>query len=77
MYDSATVSITVTDMNDNGPVFVDSPYVIYVREEGEGSGQSGETNAKIGKVTAYDADGPPHNRISYLLKEGDKVRKLQ
>ncbi|CAG0913258.1 unnamed protein product [Notodromas monacha] len=73
MYDSATVSITVTDMNDNAPLFLDSPYVIYVREQDVDSKRSfSETDARIGRVTAYDADGPPHNRITYLLKDGDK-----
>ena len=65
-YDSATATITILDINDNAPTFLDSPYVAYVMEEAE------QLPATVITVQAYDADSPPHNKIRYLIKDGDK-----
>lgn len=65
-YDSATVTISIMDINDNAPVFLDSPYLVYVMEN------MAVLPAPIATVTAFDADNPPYNRVNYLVKEGDK-----
>ena len=93
-YDSATATITILDINDNGnepfnifitfsclliihcvwsnhfviiaPAFLDSPYVAYVMEEMQ------QLPASVITVKAHDADSSPHNKIRYLIKDGDK-----
>ncbi|CAG0906250.1 unnamed protein product, partial [Darwinula stevensoni] len=70
-YDSCTVSITVKDVNDNPPVFLDSPYVAWVMED-RGRGHPRASSQVVARVSAHDADSPPHNTLSYRLKEGDK-----
>ena len=65
-YDSATVTISIMDINDNAPVFLDSPYLVYVMEN------MVELPTAITTVAAFDADNPPYNRVTYLVKEGDK-----
>ncbi|CAG0879405.1 unnamed protein product [Cyprideis torosa] len=63
-YDSATVSISVTDVNDNPPVFLDSPYLVFVMEE--------LTNlpSLVTTISAVDAD--QDSQLRYQLKEGDR-----
>ena len=65
-YDSATVTVSIMDINDNAPVFLDSPFLVYVMENMAGLPTS------IATVTAFDADNPPYNRVNYLVKDGDK-----
>ena len=65
-YDTATVTISIMDINDNAPVFLDSPYLVYVMEN------MIQLPTTITTVTAFDADNPPYNRVTYLVKEGDK-----
>lgn len=65
-YDTATATITVVDINDNAPVFLDSPYVAYVMEEND------DLPSSLITVQAYDADSPPYNKVRYLIKDGDK-----
>lgn len=65
--DTAIVAITITDVNDNFPVFVHSPYYAYVMEN-----TVPYPNGYVLSVKAYDADSPPFNsQIRYFLKEGD------
>jgi protocadherin Fat 4 len=66
-YDTATISISVTDCNDNPPVFLDSPYLAFVREN------MVEIPATVLRVNAYDADTATNNhQVRYLMKDGDK-----
>ena len=65
-YDSATATITIVDINDNAPAFLDSPYVAYVMEESQ------QLPASVITVRAHDADSSSHNKIRYLIKDGDK-----
>lgn len=66
-YDTATISITVGDINDNPPTFLDSPYLAYVMEN-----VIPPPNGYILTVRASDADTPPYNgQVRYFLKEGD------
>ncbi|KAH3842730.1 hypothetical protein DPMN_116234 [Dreissena polymorpha] len=61
---AATVSITVDDVNDNEPVFLDSPYVKYVRE-------NMDRPVFVLQVSAKDADSAPFNQLQYKIQSGD------
>ncbi|XP_013390955.1 cadherin-related tumor suppressor-like [Lingula anatina] len=65
-YDTATVTIEVTDVNDNTPTFRDSPYIAYVQEGVPAS----DLPVFVCKVEAYDADSPPNNQVTYRLLQG-------
>lgn len=66
-FDTARLSITITDINDNPPTFLDSPYLAYVMEN-----VIPPNNGYVITVRAYDADTPPFNsQVRYFLKEGD------
>lgn len=62
--DSATVIITVLDVNDNAPVFVDSPYVAYVRENLH------TFPVHVGQVLVQDEDSAPNAMITYTMLDG-------
>ena len=65
-FDTAELMITITDINDNQPTFLDSPYLAYVMENVIPNGGYVITDK------AYDADTPPfNNQVRYFLKEGD------
>jgi len=65
-FDTATISVSVMDMNDNPPMFLDSPYLALVMENVVPPG------GYVLTVRAYDADTPPYNgQVRYFLKEGD------
>lgn len=65
-FDTAELIITITDINDNQPTFLDSPYLAYVMENVIPNG------GFVITVKAYDADTPPfNNQVRYFLKEGD------
>lgn len=63
--DEITVIINVLDINDNYPVFPDSPYVIHVIEEY--IPESKEFPVAIVKAT--DADSGYNGRVRYYLKD--------
>ena len=65
-YDTASVIISVENINDNPPLFLDSPYLAYVREN------LMDLPTSVLKVSAYDADASPSQQIRYLMKDGDK-----
>lgn len=66
-FDTARLSITITDINDNPPTFLDSPYLAYVMEN-----VIPPNGGYVITVRAYDADTPPFNsQVRYFLKEGD------
>ncbi|KAK4886263.1 hypothetical protein RN001_002534 [Aquatica leii] len=65
--DSAEISIAVSDINDNPPTFLDSPYLAYVMEN-----VIPPNGGYVITVQAYDADTPPFNSlVKYFIKEGD------
>lgn len=65
-FDTAELIITITDINDNQPTFLDSPYLAYVMKNVIPNG------GYVLTVKAYDADTPPfNNQVRYFLKEGD------
>ncbi|XP_076446003.1 cadherin-related tumor suppressor-like [Babylonia areolata] len=61
---TATLLLTVTDVNDFQPVFDHSPYTAFVQEEGAGG------EVEVGRVKARDEDSPPNSRLAYQLREG-------
>ena len=63
---TAAVEITITDVNDNAPVFVNSPYQVQVREDVA-------VPFDILQVTATDADEPgnPNSQITYSITDGN------
>ena len=61
-YDTASVSIYIEDVNDSPPIFLHSPYLAHVVENGE------ELPRYITTLTARDKDNPPHNKIEYSMK---------
>ncbi|TMW50753.1 hypothetical protein DOY81_004167, partial [Sarcophaga bullata] len=66
-YDLAEIIIVITDINDNPPTFLDSPYLAYVMEN-----VIPPNGGYVLTVQAYDADTPPYNSlVRYFLKEGD------
>ena len=66
-YDTAELTIAITDINDNPPTFLDSPYLAYVMEN-----VIPPNGGYVITVKAYDADTPPFNsQVRYFLKEGD------
>lgn len=66
-FDTAELSISIEDINDNPPTFLDSPYLAYVMEN-----VIPPNGGFILKVHAYDADSPPfNNQVRYFIKEGD------
>lgn len=69
-YDTATATITILDINDNVPTFLDSPYVAYVMEEADDKLMPAGNS--IITVQAHDADSAPFNKIRYMIKDGDK-----
>ncbi|KAL1509863.1 hypothetical protein ABEB36_004537 [Hypothenemus hampei] len=65
--DTAEITIMVSDINDNPPTFLDSPYLAYVMEN-----VIPPNGGYVITVQAYDADTPPFNNlVRYFIKEGD------
>ncbi|CAH1174192.1 unnamed protein product [Phaedon cochleariae] len=65
--DTARITIAVSDVNDNPPTFLDSPYLAYVMEN-----VIPPNGGYVITVEAYDADTPPFNNlVRYFIKEGD------
>ncbi|XP_067663749.1 protocadherin-1-like isoform X2 [Haliotis asinina] len=67
---SVLINITVTDVNDNSPAFIESSYNVTVIE-------NGTLNATILQLSAVDQDKGENGEISYHLssRASDKVRK--
>ena len=59
---TATLSIQVKDLNDEPPKFPQKAYTF-------GTFENQAANTEIGIVTAYDADGPPFNEVTYMLDQ--------
>lgn len=63
---TATVSVAVSDVNDNKPVFLDSPYFGYVRE-------NMDRPVFVLTASAVDIDSPPYSHLQYEIREGDRT----
>lgn len=60
-----TVNISVTDSNDNAPIFTQTSYNTRIREDAE-------VFDKILQVTANDIDSGSNGRVSYSIERGDR-----
>ncbi|XP_006741893.1 protocadherin Fat 1 [Leptonychotes weddellii] len=63
--DVATVSINVTDINDNSPVFSQDTYTAVVSEDAP-------LEQSVITVMADDADGPSNSHIRYSITDGNQ-----
>jgi len=63
-YATATVTITVDDENDNDPIFLDSPYMEFVRE-------NMDRPVFVLQVSARDADSAEFSQLRYNIQAGD------
>lgn len=59
---SAVVELTISDLNDEPPVFTKSRYSFSIAEDTE-------LKSKVGVVLAEDADLPGNNELSYYIDE--------
>ncbi|XP_074505053.1 protocadherin alpha-6-like isoform X10 [Sebastes fasciatus] len=65
-----TISVVVSDVNDNSPEFSLSPYTFYVTE-------ANEPGASVFSVKAFDRDENDNALISYhILRDGSEGNKL-
>ena len=66
--DTAKVEITITDINDNAPIFIPSNYFKTI-------GENAAVGTVIGTVTATDADevGSPNSNITYSITAGNEM----
>ncbi|XP_023251893.1 protocadherin alpha-3-like [Seriola lalandi dorsalis] len=65
-----TISVVVSDVNDNSPEFSLSPYTFYVTE-------ANEPGASLFSVKAFDRDENDNAHISYhILRDGNEDNKL-
>ncbi|XP_041973434.1 fat-like cadherin-related tumor suppressor homolog [Aricia agestis] len=64
--DHATVNVTVTDANDNAPVFSQPAYGARIREDAA-------VGARILQVIADDADSGANGRVTYSIVRGDRA----
>ncbi|XP_068443118.1 protocadherin alpha-3-like isoform X8 [Clinocottus analis] len=65
-----TISVVVSDVNDNSPEFSLSPYTFYLTE-------ANEPGASVFSVKALDRDETDNARISYhILRDGSKDNKV-
>ena len=63
--DTATIHITVTDLNDNAPVFLDAPYIAYVQENTPPS--------QVTTISAVDYDSASFANTKYSIVDGDST----
>ncbi|XP_053381734.1 protocadherin Fat 4-like [Mercenaria mercenaria] len=61
---TATVLLSVTDMNDNNPQFQNSSYNFYVAENSNSS-------TSVGTITAMDEDSDKYGNITYSISGGN------
>ncbi|XP_050394981.1 cadherin-23 isoform X6 [Patella vulgata] len=61
MISSATVSVSVLDINDNAPIFLPHPQIYSV-------GEDAPTGTEVGKVKATDPDDGAFGEVFYLLE---------
>ncbi|XP_063848744.1 fat-like cadherin-related tumor suppressor homolog isoform X3 [Scylla paramamosain] len=65
----ATVNVTVTDINDNHPVFLQNSYSVIVNE-------AAIMGQELIQVVASDMDSQANGRISYEIASGDPERQF-
>ncbi|NXA57669.1 PCDBE protein, partial [Nothocercus julius] len=63
-----TFTVDISDVNDNAPVFNQTSYTMYVRENNEAA-------ALVGAVHAADEDEGPNSRVTYSLWPGGPAER--
>ncbi|XP_032192278.1 protocadherin gamma-B6 isoform X11 [Mustela erminea] len=61
---STTITLHITDVNDNAPVFHQASYVVHVAE-------NNPPGASIAQISASDPDLGPNGRVSYSIVASD------
>ena len=64
--DTASITITVSDINDNAPEFKNPPMMAYVEENQQG------TPVYITTIQTVDRDSAPNAGVSYTMVDGDR-----
>ncbi|CAH2085837.1 unnamed protein product [Euphydryas editha] len=62
-YDELTYTITIVDMNDNAPLWVDGTLSQELRVR-----ENSASNTIIGSIQATDIDGPLYNQVRYTIR---------
>lgn len=65
----ATLNISISDANDNEPIFVQTTYEARIREDAE-------LGDKILQVRAIDLDSNENGKIRYSIERGDKYNQF-
>ncbi|XP_046748553.1 fat-like cadherin-related tumor suppressor homolog isoform X2 [Diprion similis] len=65
----ATVNITVTDSNDNAPIFSQVSYSARIREDAK-------IGDKILQISANDLDSGENGNVSYSIQRGDRQKQF-
>jgi protocadherin Fat 1/2/3 len=65
----ASLNISITDFNDNAPVFSQNSYQARIREDAE-------IGDKILQVRANDFDAGENGRVRYLIERGDRMNQF-
>lgn len=65
----ANVNITVSDDNDNAPIFGQASYQGSIREDAK-------PGDKVLQILAYDLDGENNNKVSYSIERGDRLKQF-
>lgn len=66
----ATVNVSITDSNDNAPVFTQSSYVARIREDAQ-------VEDMIIQVQAVDLDSGNNGKVLYKLEKGDRLNQFR
>ncbi|XP_043346668.1 protocadherin beta-1-like isoform X23 [Dermochelys coriacea] len=63
-----TITVKISDINDNSPEFSQTSYTLYVRE-------NNRPGIKIGKVNAFDSDSEQNAKVTYSLLPAELLRR--
>uniref|UniRef100_A0A8D2DE04 Protocadherin gamma subfamily B, 1 n=1 Tax=Sciurus vulgaris TaxID=55149 RepID=A0A8D2DE04_SCIVU len=64
LFSTASITLYITDINDNAPVFQQASYTVHVAE-------NNPPGASITQVSAYDPDLGPNGQVSYSIVASD------
>ncbi|KAK2163196.1 hypothetical protein LSH36_84g09039 [Paralvinella palmiformis] len=64
--DTAMITITIRDINDCAPMFLDSPYIAYVQEN------IAKLPVHVVQVIARDDDSLPNGKLTYFIESQDE-----
>ncbi|KAL5011815.1 hypothetical protein ScPMuIL_010366 [Solemya velum] len=67
---TANITVFVQDVNDNKPVFVDSPFFAYIQENQE------ESPVYVTKVSAVDSDSGVNSDLIYSIRDDQSIFEI-